>query len=427
MAGRYNMKNIFRTGLVLTALLALAGIVPGCSTQSTPAQQLVKVQKGDIAITVASDGNLALINDRKLTFQTSGIIKEVKVKEGDRVKAGQVLARLDTQPLELTISTASLAVKSAELDLQVAKNSYEKITYPYTYTTFALSVPDSLAAIAEAQRNIDEVQKKITAGVNPDDLVTLRQNLKDAQDNLTRAREKLGIGTGQDPFTTGRIPISNFWTLRDTQLAMDKAQLALDKAKNDLQQTNDQLPKTVITAPFDGIIYQVNVKKGDNLSSVDYSSKVIFYLVDPDNLELKGTIDEIDVAKVALNQKANITLDALPDARIPGEVTYIAPVSRVEGGIVVYDVKIKLENKGSLPLKSGMTAKADIVTEKKTGVLLVPERAITRSNGNASVKIMVNSKLQEKPVTTGISDEINTEIVSGLGEGQEVVIERKTQ
>ena len=425
MTGRYTMKNKFGTGLILTASLALVGIMPGCSTQSTPAQQLVKVQKGDITITVASDGNLALINDRKLTFQTSGIIKEVKVKEGDRVKAGQVLARLDTQPLELTISTASLAVKSAELDLQVAENNYEKITYPYTYTTFALSVPDSLAAIAEAQRNIDEVQKKITAGVNPDDLVTLRQNLKDAQDNLTRAREKLGLGTGQDPFTSGRIAISNFWTMRDTQLNMDKAQLALDKTKNDLQQANDQLPKAIMTAPFDGVVSQVNVKEGDNLSSVDYSSKVIFYLVDPDNLELKGTVDEIDVAKVALGQKANIGLDALPDAKIPGEVIYIAPVSRVEGGVVVYDVKIKLENKGGLPLKAGMTAKADIVTEKKTGVLLVPEKAITRSNDNASVKIMVNGKLHSKPVTTGISDEINTEIVSGLNEGDEVVIERK--
>jgi len=76
-------------------------------------------------------------------------------------------------------------------------------------------------------------------------------------------------------------------------------------------------------------------------------------------------------------------------------------------------------------LKAGMTAKADIVTEKKTGVLLVPEKAITRSNDNASVKIMVNGKLHSKPVTTGISDEINTEIVSGLNEGDEVVIERK--
>ena len=420
------MNNTLRKSLIVTLLVAVTGILPACSSQNTSTLQLIKAQKGDIAITVASDGNLALINDRKLTFQTSGIIKEVKVKEGDRVIEGQVLARLDTQPLELTISTASLAIKSAELDLQVAKNSYEKITYPYSYTTFALSVPDSLAAIAQAQRNIDEVQKKITAGVNPDDLVTLRQNLKDAQDNLTRAREKLGIGTGPDPFTNGRIPISNFWTLRDTQLAMDKALLALDKVKNDLQQANDQLPKAIITAPFGGIIAQVNVKQQDSLSSVEYSSKVIFYLVDPGNLELKGTIDELDVAKVALRQKASITLDALPDVKISGELSYIAPVSRLEGGVVVYDVKIKLEPESSLSLKSGMTAKADIVTEKKINVLLVPDRAITRTGGNTTVKVMVNGKLQDKTIAVGITDGVSTEITSGLNEGDEIIIERKT-
>jgi HlyD family secretion protein len=206
---------------------------------------------------------------------------------------------------------------------------------------------------------------------------------------------------------------------------VNKAQLGLDKAKNDLKQASDELPKTVITAPFDGVVSQVNVKEGDNLSSVESSSKVIFYLVDPVALELKGTVDEIDVAKIALGQKTDITLDALPDAKIPGELTYIAPVSRVEGGVVVYDVKIRLENKESLNLKSGMTAKADIVTEKKTGVLTIPDRAIIESNGNATVKIMVDGKLQEKQIKTGITDGINTEVLSGLNEGDEVIIEKK--
>ena len=254
----------------------------------------------------------------------------------------------------------------------------------------------------------------------------LQRDLKVAADSLTTAREKLGVGTGQDPFTTGRIPVSNFWTLRDTQLAMDKAQLALDKAKNDLQQAIDQLPKTIITAPFDGIVKQVNIKEGDSISQVESGSKVAFYLVDPDNLELKGTVDEIDVARVALNQKAGITLDALPDEKIPGELTYIAPVSRVEGGVVVYDVKIELENKGTLPLKAGMTAKADIINEEKTDALIVPEKAISRNNGNATVRVTIEDKVETRNVTTGISDGSNTEIVSGLNEGESIVIERKS-
>jgi multidrug efflux pump subunit AcrA (membrane-fusion protein) len=101
-------------------------------------------------------------------------------------------------------------------------------------------------------------------------------------------------------------------------------------------------------------------------------------------------------------------------------------VSRVEGGVVVYDVKIKLQNKESLNLKSGMTAKSEIVTEKKTGVLTIPDRAITKSNGGAVVRVMVDGKLQDKQITTGITDGVSTEVISGLNEGDEIIIEKKS-
>ena len=158
MRGRF-IKSFLGTAAIATLILSV-----GCSQAAAAGETSVTVKRGDIVFSVAADGNLALINDRKLTFQTGGIVSKLNVTEGDRVAAGQVLARLDTQPLELSISTASLAVKSAELDFQMAKSSYEKITYPYTFTTFALSVPDSLAAMGTAQRNIDEIQQKI-AGV----------------------------------------------------------------------------------------------------------------------------------------------------------------------------------------------------------------------------------------------------------------------
>jgi HlyD family secretion protein len=433
------MKNILRNGLTVIAAVGILAILPACGGANTTAQQIVKAQKGDISVTVSSDGNIALINDRKLTFQTSGIIKTVNVKEGDRVKAGDVLATIDTQPIELTISTASLAVKAAEIDLQTAKNAYEKITYPYSFSTFNISVPDALNAISEAQRNIDNINTKIANSTNPVDFFALQQDVKKATDALNAARDKLKITSGQNPFASSTtvsvggfstdVPtfsVANFWVFRETELAVSKAQLGLDKANNDLKQATDQLPKTIITAPINGIISQSNVKEGDNLSNVDYSSKIIFYLVDTDNLELKGTVDEIDVAMINLGQKTEITLDALPDAKIPGELTYIAPVSRVEGGVVVYDVKIKLQNKDGLPLKSGMTAKAEIVTQKKTGILTIPDRAITKSGGNSSVKVMVDGKLQDKQIITGITDGINTEVVSGLSEGNEIIIEKKS-
>ena len=161
------MKNKIVTGLILTALVGVAGLLPACSNQNASTQQqLVKVQKGDIAVTVASDGNISLINDRELTFGTSGIIKEIDAKEGDIVTQGQVLAKLDTAPMELNVASAALGVRSAELDLQVANDSYQKITYPYTFSTLAFSVPDSLARMTDAQRNLDDIQKTILGSLD---------------------------------------------------------------------------------------------------------------------------------------------------------------------------------------------------------------------------------------------------------------------
>ena len=191
------------------ATLATLSIVTGaasCSLAKAEPQNTVTAKKGDITLTVASDGNLALINDRKLTFQTSGIIKEVNVREGDRVTSGQVLAKLDTGSLEITINNAALGVKNAEIDLEVANDNYQKITYPYTFSTIAFSIPDSLNSINIAQRNIDEIQQKIAGGVNPDDLAVLNQQLRDATDNLTKAREKLGLGTGPGPLYHREAP-----------------------------------------------------------------------------------------------------------------------------------------------------------------------------------------------------------------------------
>jgi len=148
------MKRIKLVLVFALACLMLAGLVAcgGGSSESKP--QLVEVTRGDIMVSVSADGNLSLIRDRKLAFGTSGTITEIDVEQGDPVTEGQVLARLDTTSLELAVESAELAVKAAEIDLEVAQNSYSQITYPYTYRTFALDIPESVAAISDAQRQM---------------------------------------------------------------------------------------------------------------------------------------------------------------------------------------------------------------------------------------------------------------------------------
>jgi HlyD family secretion protein len=209
--------------------------------------------------------------------------------------------------------------------------------------------------------------------------------------------------------------VADFWTIRAAQLGMEKAQLTLDKA-------NDDLGKAVMVAPFDGVIAVVNVKQGDSLSAMDYATRTIIELVDPGKMELSADVDEIDIPSVKLGQRAVISVDALPDVKLEGKVTSISPLATEESGLILYKIKVSFEVPEGSGLKAGMSATADIIINGRSSVLLVPNRAIGQDSlGNPVVKVMVNGQIEERAVVIGITDGSQTEIVSGLNEGEVVV------
>ncbi len=421
-----NRLKIMALALSLTLLISSA--TAGCGNQANQNQnQQVTIKRSDITIKVSADGNLSLIKERKLTFGTSGTVTEINADEGDLVKKGDVLARLDTESLDLAVDTAELALKSATIDVEIATDAWKQITYPYTYYTFAFGVPESLAAISDAQNRLEDLQSGLSESMTAEQYNEVQNNLGKAMDNLITAREKLGRGEGPDLFLSGQLPLSDFWTLREAQLNLDKANLALDRAANDLKRAQDELPKTVITAPFDGLIAQSNLKVGDKLSSGEYNSRVVFDIIDPGQLELKATVDEIDIPLVTLGQEAEISLDALPEVTPTGMVTYISPLSHTEGGVIVYDIKVAVDARKYPAMKPGMTAKADVIIERHTGVLTVSERAIyENAKGGPAVKVKAGTLIEERVIKTGLSDGIETEVTEGLKEGDSVVIERRT-
>jgi len=415
------MKKKIKLGLILALACLLLVSLSACGGQEDEIeQQLLEVTRGDLVLTVSADGNLSLPQHQKLTFGIAGTVAKVNVEEGDRVTEGQVLASLDTASLEL-------ALRTAEIDLEMATDNYRKITYPYTYSTLTLDVPASLALIGGARRELDEALEVMLELGQSREQYSWQQywdvwhNLKDAQDNLVKARENLARGYGQDVIATGILRPTDFWTLRAAQLAMEKAQLALDKANNDLE-------KTVIIAPFDGVIAAADIKEGDSLSAMDYATRTIVELIDLSIMELDAEVDEIDIPGVRRGQRAIIEVDALPDLQLEGRVISIYPLSIEEAGLILYKVKIGFDVPEYSGLKAGMSATADIIISKRSNVLLVPSRTIGQdSSGNPMVKIMVDDQIEDRLVVIGISDDYQTEIVDGLNEGEVVVIERKVK
>ena len=404
------MKNWGIVAVLLVGLMLVS--LSACGGNADESQyRLVDVVTGDLTVTVSGSGNIEVSNEASLAFGVGGKVGKIYVTEGEEVTQGQALASLDTTSLEL-------AVKEAEIDLEIAACDFRKITYPYTYHTLVLDIPASTADISDAQRQIKEAQEVLEIGLSSDQYWEVRNQLRRAQDNLIEARANLARGYGADVFGSGMVPLADYWTLREAQLGMEKYQLALDEANNDLEEA-------VIVATFDGVVASIDVKEGAIIPAPTLTLQTIIHLIDLTTMELTAEVDEIDIALVKPGQEAIIEVDALPALQLDAEVISISVLPEVEEGVVLYEVMIGFDVPEGYELKVGMSATADIIIYGGGSVLLVPNRAIEYDNqGNPIVRVMVNEEIEERSVVVGVSDGYQTEIVDGLSEGETVVIER---
>jgi RND family efflux transporter MFP subunit len=401
--------KIIAVPLMILVLMLPVAACGTASNQPYTQTQEVQVVRGDLITVVSGSGKIAVATDAKLSFLSGGKLAVLNVQEGDRVTKGEVLASLDTTSLEL-------AVKAAQVDLDTATNNYARLTYPYSPSTFTFDVPTALADVADAQRELDKALDSLEIGLGFDQYWQAWERLKQAQAKLTEAEQMLGQGKGGAMFPAASGV--DFWTIRAAQLAMEKAQLALDNA-------NTNLENATITAPFDGVVANLYAKQGDIIPTPLASPQIIMYLVDTTSMEVDINIDEMDVPSVEAGQRAIINIDALPGTTLNGAVTSVgtAPDARAAAaGATIYVTKVNFAIPQGLAIKVGMNARVDIVTNEHKNVLLLPNDAIKKDEqGKSYVEIMSNRQVITKPVVIGLSNSTQTEIVSGLNEGDSVI------
>jgi len=214
----------------------------------------------------------------------------------------------------------------------------------------------------------------------------------------------------------------NLKQLRDVLHAsgdrLELAEAQLELAGQAIAQARKNLDEATIKAPFAGVIATVYVDEGDNASV----ATPVVHLIDLNSMELIAEVDEIDIADVEVGQAAVIEVDALPNLRLKGTVKSISLLPKTLAGVLVYEVTIELDIPPNSGLKVGMSATADIKIDERIGALLIPNRMVQEdSQGNTFVIVKAGEETQERPVVTGISDGLRTEIVSGLSEGETVV------
>lgn len=385
-----------RRKLIITICVVIIGIVlgivftRGAGPEAAPSDIAV-VTRGDIVRTVLVDGNLEMPHKADLSFGITGTVTEVLVDEGNNVTKGQVLARLDARSLESSVEIAQAQYETAQINLM-------KTIYPHYTKTWGTDMPGVWLALDEAQDNLKQAQELLKEGK-----VEEAQVLLDLiEGNISKAEEKSLSRTFQLP-----------WDVKLLELQSDIARANLESAKLNLE-------KAVITATFDGVVADITITEGKDVSTATLATSVIS-LVDTSRIEMSGFIDEIDIAMVKVGQAANITLDALPDEKVKGEVAFISLVGTTQAGVVFYDTTITLENPVA-ELRDGMTATAEVIIERRDDVLLIPNKAIRGTLENPKVLVLVDEQVEEREITLGLTDGKNTEVLSGLEKGGKVVL-----
>ncbi len=206
------------------------------------------------------------------------------------------------------------------------------------------------------------------------------------------------------------------------ELDLRSAKLAVEQKERALDDVIEELENHTIRAPFDGIIASVDIESGDEISSGAAAATII-----AENQIATVTLNEIDIAKVKIGQKAALTFSAIEDLSMTGKVIEVSALGSVSQGVVSYDVTIALDTANE-QVKSGMSISATIITDIRQNVLTVPLTAIKSDMQKNSYVLVPNGEgNKQQAVTTGLSDDEYVEIIEGLSEGDQIVVSSSKQ
>jgi HlyD family secretion protein len=420
----------------------------------------------EMLVTVSGTGPVSPARQVSLVFELNAPVSEILVQEGQPVRAGDALARLDVADLQL-------AVQQAQLNLDSQQASYDALTAPprdvdiaaaeaaiqaaQAQSAAAASSGDPNAAAiadlnaqiagnavwqAQLARDLPAAQiEQINADAaelglpspfpspnNPADNVTdtiinAENNQEISQVNAEAAANQpadvAGLSAANAQFVSAQVQLDRLLN-GPSDLELQIATVQLEAARNRLAQAQAALSRGEIIAPFNGIIASSNLVLGE----APPTTQPAIELIDTSSYYVDVAVDETDIVQLQVGQEVSLRFDALPETRVEGVVTRVALTPTRQGQLVTYLVRVTL-NPTLEPVRAGMTATTTIVVSELTDALVVPNRfiRIDRATGGAFVTVEPQpGAFEEIPVELGVRNENESQIVSGLEAGQRIVL-----
>jgi HlyD family secretion protein len=341
-------------------------------------------------------------------------LEHVKNNETDP-RSRRPLSDAEVQDFFSAFELARLNLADAEAALQQAR-----VDYDTAVQNEISGLADAEARVQAAQADLDEV----LAGADADDLAAVRAQLARAEAELARltgAQRDGSIAAQQANLAATEARLAQLTAdPRSSDLARAEARVA--QAEAQLDQTRIRLEDSILRAPFAGVVAAVNVDPGESISA----QLTPIVLIDIERYLAKVTVDEVDIADVAVDQPVRVLIDALGDVVLDGVVRQVEPLPRDDSSVTAYRVTIEIDPAGQA-LKPGMTASATIIAAERADTLIIPAAAVQTTGDTRQVTVAVTDAegqviLEQREVEIGLRSGEQVEILSGLREGDEVVV-----
>jgi len=469
MRRRRVIRNALIAGAVIGGIVAYL-VVSRARRTAQVMQGIITgtVTRGDIVETVSATGSVnpqtgAMV---RIGSQVTGEIKRLYADIGSEVKAGQVIAEVAVPELEAQLREAEAALAGNQQQL-----AQQQSGVPLQDTQSETDLRKAQAALRSAQTSLEQAKASAKSQVGAAEAAVSQAeaNARNAASNLARQQQLYDAGfiaaadldaartqsetsaallesARQNLSTTRATATANVATaqsnLEQAQASLAAAQAAMVQREIKRQQLRQaqaavrqaaaavnyaQIRRNqgLIKTPISGTVLQLAQQAGETVAAA-LAAPTLIVVADLNRLQVDAFVDETDIGKVRLGQRAEVTVDAYPNRTFHGTVQKIASAATIEQNVVTYDVTIELENTNHL-LKPNMTATANITVARHNDVLMVPVDAVKPSVTGDTVTVVSERRGKKPefkvvPVKTGISDGVHTEIVSGLKEGQTVVL-----
>jgi HlyD family secretion protein len=400
MAAR-RKRSVYWIAAVLVPCLAAVAFLSLRALSRTPSkidpEKLARVERMDLARSVVATGKIQPTTQVEIKSKASGIILKLPVNVGDVVRQGEIICELDQNDLQPKLRQAQAALGMADAMLKSAQADYER-------NKVEAAGPDIPFLKKDVDRARQMFQEMLVPQTARDDA---EKNYQMALNRQQQAVVNLGV----------------------SEAAIRKAEAQIEQNKAQLAQSEEDVRNATIMSPIDGVVLSRDREVGDAVSSIlvmGSGATLIMTVGDLREVYVKGKVDESDIGKVYLGQPARITVESYKDRAFTGHVTKISPMGLEKDNVTTFEVRVSISNE-SRKLMAAMTANAEILLEEHKGVLAVPESAIVyRKDRSTAVETPdpgTESGRRTVTVATGISNGSKTEIVKGLAEGQQVILQ----